>query len=172
MNAKRDLSTAMAERLVANIRVGKPGFLGLWREKGSIQMCTQRRTLTVVHLQIDFTDGSSSCQITEEDFHGQLFAGWNKDCDNVDIISFMDETTETVQFSSRDRLLSGSLLVIAAVESDIEPRAEPQAWAESIVFNRGQGAIYFGSDENFVLYAGTISKLIKGSEYEVAGVAV
>lgn len=163
MNTKLDFSIAMAERLVANINAGKPGFFGVWREGDSILLGTQRKILPVTQLEMDFTDGHASYQITEENFQGHLLAGWSSNFDDVNVISFADEKLETIRFSSERGLLSGSLLVIAAVNHG----RESQELAHSIVFTCGQGALYFGLDENFVRYARIASELMGKPELEV-----
>lgn len=155
MNTKLDFSIAMAERIVANINAGKPGFFGLWKEGDSILLGTQHKILPVVQFEMDFTDGHVLYHATEENFQGQLLAGRSSDFDNVNIISFADEKPETIRFSSARDLLNGSLLVIAAVNQG----RELQELAHSIVFTHGQGALYFGLDEDFVRYARTVSKL-------------
>lgn len=148
-------SMAMADRLTAHINAGKPGFLALWRDGDSVILGTQRSPRPVVHLKVDFVDGPSQCRATEKDFHGLLLAGWNSDHNNVDIIWREDDDSETILLSSEGNPLSGSLLVVATTGWE----QNPQTWVESIAFSHGQGALYFGSDENFVRYANTVSML-------------
>ncbi len=156
MNTKLDASIAKAERLVANINAGKPGSFGMWKKGDSVLLGTQRKILPVTLLEMEFTDGHALYHATEESFQGQLLAGWSSDFDNVNIISFADEKPETIRFSSERGLLSGSLLIIAAVNQG----RESQELAHSIVFSHGQGALYFGLDEKFVRYARISSELM------------
>ena len=153
---------SVTERLLAHICAGKLGYLGLWRENDVVFLRTQGTIRHVVHLQMDFTDGRSKYRATEEDFRGELLAGPSNDFSNVQIIWKTGEDPETVSFSSESCLLTGSLLVTVAI-------GQEQTWAESVVFSRGRGAFYFGSAENFVHYAHTVSKLVETPDTIVVG---
>ena len=155
MNTRLDYSMAMAERLTANINAGKPGFMAILKKDDSMLLVTQRRMLPVTFFEMSFTDGHSRYQATKESFQEQLLVGLNSEYDNVSLVSFADDPPETVHFSSEQGLLSGSLFVVAAVEQCGEPRA----WTESVVFSRGQGALYYGLDEQFAQYAQVVSRL-------------
>ena len=165
MNTKLDFSIAMAERIVANINAGRPGFFGLWKEGNSVLLGTQRKILPVTQLKMDFTDGHTSYYATEENFRGQLLAGRSSDFDNVNIISFADEKLETIQFSSERNLLDGTLHVFAAVNQG----RELQELVHSIAFTHGQGALYFGLDESLVQYVRTVSMLTGKPKLDTAG---
>lgn len=159
-------SVGLTQRLVDHLNAGKPDFFGVVRDNGTLCLFTQKILLPIAHLQLDMKAGTHSNHVlsTERDFRGQMLIGWNRNHDNIDIISYADETMDTARFSSDRATLTGSLLVVAT-----DGKAEPQTYTLSVVFSQGNGSMFFGSDGPLARYAHIVSGLLNPPELEVVG---